>query len=94
MIDVAKSALPDTRWTFHGADVFWTLIFSSSNFKQASVISLPRSWDVSFYFVQLRMMHAALLDAEWLLALRETHSVLKHGGSIQLMTPMKILLPS
>ena len=24
MIDVAKSALPDTRWTFHGAQVFWT----------------------------------------------------------------------
>ena len=24
MIDVAKSALPDTRWTFHGAEVFWT----------------------------------------------------------------------
>ena len=35
------------------------------------------------------MMHAALSDAEWLLALRFTHSVLKHGGSIQLMTPMK-----
>ena len=95
MIDVAKTAPPNTQWTLYGVDVSWTQFSLSTDlptnifFKQASVISLPRSWDVSFDFVQLRMMHAALSDAEWPLALRETHRVLKHGGSMQLMAPMK-----
>jgi len=93
MIDVAKTAPPNTRWIFYGIDVSWTQFSLSTDlpinifFKQASVISLPRSWDVSFD--QLRMMHAALSDAEWPLALRETHRVLKHGGSIRLMALMK-----
>ena len=96
MIDVAKTAPPNTRWIFYGIDVSWTQFSLSADlptnifFKQTSIISLPRSWDVSFDFDQLRMMHAALSDAEWPLALRETHRVLKHGGSIRLMALMKL----
>ncbi|KIK65189.1 hypothetical protein GYMLUDRAFT_160186 [Collybiopsis luxurians FD-317 M1] len=87
ILDMASQVPSGANWKLQGIDISRALFPASPPnnvlFSQESMLSLPRTWENRFDFLEQCMMFSALTKNEWPIALSEALRVLKPGGHAQ-----------